>query len=53
MRVVDHLVFGVGSRDPLSLGIAASLVAVCAAAASAAPVWRAVKTDPSLTLKAQ
>ncbi len=53
LRVADHLVYGVSSRDPLSLAAAAILVLFCAGSAAIFPAWRAIRTNPRLTLKAE
>ena len=52
-RVLQGLVFGVPSRDPLSLAAAAGLIAICAALAIAPAVRRAVRLDPAAALRTE
>ncbi len=51
-RLLSSLLFGVGPRDALVLGSAASLLIVVSLAASAVPAWRAARISPSDALRA-
>ncbi|MDF1504624.1 ABC transporter permease, partial [Roseisolibacter sp. H3M3-2] len=50
-RLVRGLLYGVGAFDPLAVGAAVLLLAVCAALALAGPVLRATRVDPIGTLR--
>lgn len=52
-RLLESLVFGVGTQDPLSLGVAVALLLSTAALASWFPARRASRTDPLETLSAE
>jgi ABC-type antimicrobial peptide transport system permease subunit len=49
---LDHLLFGVTARDPLTFGAVAALLAVVAMLASAIPARRAARVDPLEALRA-
>jgi ABC-type antimicrobial peptide transport system permease subunit len=50
-KTASSLLFGVKPADPITLGLAAALVAVVAAAASYIPARRASKVDPMVALR--
>jgi len=50
-RVLSSLLYGVSSRDPLVLVVAALLPVVVAAAASYLPARRASRVDPVVALR--
>jgi len=52
-RVVQGLVFGVPSRDPVSLASAAVLMTGCALVAIAPAAWRAATIDPVTALRVE
>jgi ABC-type antimicrobial peptide transport system permease subunit len=52
-RVVQGLVFGVPSRDPVSLASAAVLMTGCALIAIAPAAWRAATIDPVTALRVE
>jgi putative ABC transport system permease protein len=52
-RVLQSLLFGVGSTDPLTLIGVAGLVLGVAFLACAIPVWRAVRSDPRVVLQSE
>jgi ABC-type antimicrobial peptide transport system permease subunit len=49
--VLQSLLYGVTSNDPLTLGITSALLLLSAAAASYFPVRRATRMDPITTLR--
>ncbi len=51
-RLLRGFLFGVQPADPLTLLAVAAILGVVAAAACAAPAWRAARTDPMRTLRA-
>ncbi|MGN6592784.1 MAG: FtsX-like permease family protein [Terriglobales bacterium] len=51
--VWGHLLFGVGTMDPLSLAGGAGLLLLVAAAACLRPAWQALRTDPVRVLRAE
>jgi predicted permease len=53
MRALSGMVFGLPPVDFVSLGMAASLLAIAAAAASFVPAWRAAHLDPVQALRVQ
>jgi ABC-type antimicrobial peptide transport system permease subunit len=50
-KTASSLLFGVKPADPITLGMAAALLAVVAAAASYVPARRAAKVDPMIALR--
>ena len=50
-RVVESLLFGASSRDPLVYAVATVTLLVVAALASALPGWRAASVDPLTALR--
>jgi putative ABC transport system permease protein len=50
-RVMQHLLFGVGPRDPLTLGAAAATLMGVALAAAWVPSRRAARSDPMEVLR--
>jgi putative ABC transport system permease protein len=50
-RLLSTLLFGVGARDPLTLGASAAILALVAAAACYVPARRAAKLDPLAALR--
>ena len=50
-RLLDSLLYGVGSHDPLTFAGAAALLLTIGAAASARPAWRAAVSDPVKALR--
>ena len=50
-RLLDEMLFGVGPRDPLTIGVVCGLIAVAAVAASAIPAWRATRVDPLVAMR--
>ena len=51
-RLLDSMLYGVSSADPLTFGAIALLVAVIAVLASYVPARRAVRIDPTEALRA-
>jgi len=51
-EAVSGFLYGVSPRDPATLAAAALLTLAVAAAASLAPAWRATRTDPVRSLRA-
>jgi hypothetical protein len=51
MRLLSHLLFGVGARDPVTYAAVAVLLALVALAASGAAARRAVRLDPLRALR--
>jgi len=49
--VLNSLLFGVGPRDPLTLGVVVAVLLVTALAACAAPALRATRIDPIVALR--
>jgi ABC-type lipoprotein release transport system permease subunit len=43
----------VGTLDAVTLGLAAALMAAATLMACCVPAWRAVRVEPSVTLKAE
>jgi predicted permease len=52
-RLLSSLLFGVGRADPATYLAGIALMVVLAAVASLTPAWRAARTDPSITLRAE
>jgi ABC-type antimicrobial peptide transport system permease subunit len=50
-KTASSLLFGVKPADPITLGLAAALLAIVAAAASYIPARRASKVDPMVALR--
>jgi ABC-type antimicrobial peptide transport system permease subunit len=50
-RVLATFVYRVSTTDPATLGACAALLVAAAAAASWIPAWRAVRLDPSESLR--
>jgi hypothetical protein len=53
MRALSKIVFGLPPVDPVSLSMAAALLAVVGVAASFVPAWRAAHLDPVQALRVQ
>jgi predicted permease len=51
MHFVEALVYGLSTRDPLTLVAAAATLCLVALAAGAGPAWRASRLDPALALR--
>ena len=52
-RLVTSMLVGVRPMDPVSLGLASSLLLLTALAAALAPGWRATHVDPIVALRAE
>jgi predicted permease len=52
-RVVAHSMYGVSTADPLTIGIAAGVLAVVAMAAASIPAFRAARIDPIIALRVE
>jgi predicted permease len=50
-RLLGYLLYNVSPRDPLAFGFAFAIIGLASVAASVAPAWRAVRTDPLLALR--
>jgi ABC-type antimicrobial peptide transport system permease subunit len=50
-KALESLVFGVATRDPLSLSAAVIIVSIGGLIAVAAPARRAMQVDPAVTLR--
>lgn len=46
VRLLRHVVFGLGTFDPSALALATVALTIVSAAAAAGPAWRAMRTDP-------
>ena len=51
--LVRSMVYGLSTRDPLTLGIAATVLALVGIAAASFPALRAARVDPASALRAQ
>jgi putative ABC transport system permease protein len=49
-RILQSMLFGVGTRDPVVFGVVPVVLAVVAAAAMLVPARRAARVDPIRTL---
>jgi len=49
---IRSLLFGVGTRDVLTIGAAAAVIGVTGILAGAVPAWRALRVDPMTVLRA-
>ena len=52
-RLIDGLVFGVSTTDPITFVSVAAAVCVTTLAASIAPLWRSLRSDPVRALRAE
>jgi putative ABC transport system permease protein len=52
-RFVASLLYGVTTRDPVSLAGAIAVLGLCAVAACLVPAWRAARVDPVEALRAE
>jgi ABC-type antimicrobial peptide transport system permease subunit len=52
-RFVSSLLYGVTTRDPLSLVGAIVVLSLCAVAACLVPAWKAARVDPMEALRAE
>jgi putative ABC transport system permease protein len=52
-RLLAGLLFGISPLDPITFVVVIALVVTVSAAASWIPAWRAVRIDPSVTLRAE
>ena len=52
-KVMQSLVFQVGTRDPLTFVLAPAVMIAMAFLASAIPAWRAAKADPLMAIRAE
>jgi ABC-type antimicrobial peptide transport system permease subunit len=50
---IESFLFGITARDPLTLAVAALLLAVIACVAGLVPARRAANVNPALTLRAE
>ena len=50
-RVMESLLFGVGTRDPMTFVAVALVLTAVACAACFAPAWRAARVDPMVALR--
>lgn len=50
-RWLDSMLFQISSRDPLTIGVVAGLLILCAVAAALAPSLTAAHTDPMIALR--
>ena len=52
-QLIAKLLYGVSPYDPATIGASVGLILAVAVAASAYPAWRALRVDPSQTLKSE
>jgi predicted permease len=52
-RLVESLLYGTNSRDPIVLGGVAAILVVVAVVAAAVPAWRAARLDPVRALRSE
>jgi predicted permease len=52
-HVVEHFLFGVSARDPLTLISVGPILGCVALIACAVPAWRAARTDPIVALRSE
>jgi predicted permease len=52
-RLLDGLLYGVGSADPVTFAAASAITAVVSFVAVLLPAWRATRVDPLLALRAE
>jgi putative ABC transport system permease protein len=52
-RLLSTFLFGVGSSDPITLGVTAGILAAVAAVACYIPAWGATRVDPLVALRAE
>jgi putative ABC transport system permease protein len=52
-RLLAGLLFGISHLDPATYGVVIALLLAVSAIASWIPAWRAVRIDPSITLRAE
>jgi len=52
-RLMSSMLFGVGARDPLTLGVTVLLLALVALAACFIPARRAGRVDPMVALRCE
>jgi ABC-type lipoprotein release transport system permease subunit len=52
-RLLAGLLFGISRLDPATYGMVIVLLVAVSAIASWMPAWRAVRVDPSITLRAE
>ena len=50
-RLVESLLFGASTRDPVVFGVASGALVLAAAVASVVPAWRAARVDPITALR--
>jgi putative ABC transport system permease protein len=52
-RLLGGLLFGISPLDPITFAVVIALLVTVTAVASWIPAWRAVRVDPSITLRAE
>jgi ABC-type antimicrobial peptide transport system permease subunit len=52
-RSLAHHLQGIASTDPLSASVALGVILFVSFAACAIPAWRAARSDPAMTLRAE
>jgi putative ABC transport system permease protein len=52
-RLLAGLLFGISPLDPITFAVVLALLVTVSAIASWIPAWRAVRVDPSITLRAE